>query len=57
MAYMEVIVRASQNYDCLGWIRYDSALPPKASSVVLSGNRRWSVINVDAVHYEVLRKV
>ena len=32
MVYMGTIVRVSQDYDGLGWVRYDSAF-------------RWSVIN------------
>ena len=42
MAYMGTIVRVSQDYEGLGWVRYDSAFRRQAA---LSGNRRWSVIN------------
>ena len=42
MAYMGTIVRVSQDYDGLGWVRYDSAFRRQAA---LSGNKKWSVIN------------
>ena len=42
MAYMGTIVRVSQDYDGLGWVRYDSAFRLQAA---LSGNKKWSVIN------------
>ena len=42
MAYMGTIIRVSQNYEGLVWVRYDSAFRCQAA---LSGNRRWSVIN------------
>ncbi len=42
MAYMGLIVRVSQDYEGLGWVRYDSAFRRQAA---LTGNKRWSVIN------------
>ena len=42
MAYMGTIVRVSQDYEGLGWVRYDLAFRCQAA---LSGNRRWSVTN------------
>ena len=42
MAYTGTIVRVSQDYDGLGWVRYDSAFRRQAA---LSGNKKWSVIN------------
>jgi len=42
MAYMGIITRVSQDYEGLGWVRYDSAFQRQAA---LSGNRKWSVVN------------
>ena len=42
MAYQNLIVRASQDYEGLGWVRYDSAFRRQAA---LTGNKKWSVIN------------
>ena len=41
MAYMGIIVRVSQDYEGLGWVRYVSAFRRQAA---LSGNKKWSVI-------------
>ena len=42
MAYLNLIVRASQDYEGLGWVLYDSAFRRQAA---LTGNKKWSVIN------------
>ena len=42
MAYMGIIVRASQDYAGLGWVRYDSAFRHQAA---FSGNKQWTVVN------------
>ncbi len=42
MAYQATIVRASQDYAGLAWVRYDAACRWQAA---LTGNTRWSVIN------------
>lgn len=42
MAYLSLIVRASQDFEGLGWVRYDSAFRRQAAA---TGNKRWSVIN------------
>ena len=42
MAYLATIVRVSQDYTGLAWVRYDSAFRRQAA---LTGNTRWSVIN------------
>ena len=42
MAYMATIVRVSQDYAGLAWVRYDAAFRRQAA---LTGNTRWSVIN------------
>ena len=42
MAYMGLIIRVSQDYEGLGWVRYDAAFRRQAA---LTGNRRWSTIN------------
>ena len=42
MAYMGIIVRVSQDYEGLGWVRYDSTFRRQAA---LSGNKKWSVVN------------
>ena len=42
MAYMGIIIRVSQDYKGLGWVRYDSAFWRQAA---LSGNRKWSAVN------------
>ena len=39
---MGIIVRVSQDYEGLGWVRYDSAFRRQAA---LSGNKKWSVVN------------
>ncbi len=42
MAYMGLIIRVSQDYEGLGWVRYDSAFRRQAA---LSGNKKWSAVN------------
>jgi len=42
MAYMATIVRVSQDYSGLAWVRYDAAFRRQAA---LTGNTRWSTIN------------
>ena len=42
MAYLNLIVRASQDYEGLGCVRYDSAFRRQAA---LTGNKKWSAIN------------
>ncbi len=42
MAYMATIVRVSQDYTGLAWVRYDAAYRRQAA---LTGNRGWSRIN------------
>ena len=42
MAYMGIILRVSQDYEGLDWVRYDSAFQRQAA---LSGNRKWLVVN------------
>lgn len=42
MAYMAMIVRASQDYDGLAWVRYDAGFRRQAA---MTGNKRWSAIN------------
>lgn len=42
MAYMATIVRVSQDYSGLAWVRYDAAFRRQAA---LTNNSRWSVIN------------
>ena len=42
MAYMGIISRVSQDYEGLGWVRYDSAFRRQAA---LSDNWKWSAVN------------
>ncbi len=42
MAYMAMVVRVSQDYPGLAWVRYDAVFRRQAA---LTGNTRWSVIN------------
>ena len=42
MAYMAAIVRVSQDYAGLAWVRYDAAYRRQAA---LTGNTHWSTIN------------
>ena len=42
MAYMTTIIRASQDYTGLAWVRYDIAFRRQAA---LTGNMRWSMVN------------
>ncbi len=42
MAYQSTIVRVSQDFVGLAWVRYDAAFRRQAA---LTGNTRWSVIN------------
>ena len=42
MAYMNLIVRCSQDYEGLAWVRYDMAFRRQAAA---SGNKRWSEVN------------
>ena len=42
MAYMATIVRVSQDYDGLAWMRYDAAYRRQAA---LTGDTHWSTIN------------
>ena len=42
MSYMSLIIRVSQDYAGLAWVRYDSAFRRQAA---LTGNKRWSVVN------------
>ena len=42
MAYMGLILSVSQDYEGLGWVRYDSAFRRQAA---LTGNKKWSVVN------------
>ena len=42
MAYMGIIIRVSQDYEGLDWVRYDSAFRRQAA---LSGNWKWSAVN------------
>ena len=42
MAYMSTIIRVSQDYTGLAWVRYDAAFRRQAA---LTGNDRWSVVN------------
>ena len=42
MTYQATIMRASQDYAGLAWVRYDAAFRRQAA---LTGNTRWSVIN------------
>ena len=42
MAYMGTIVRVSQDFAGLAWVRYDEAFRRQAA---LTGNTKWSVIN------------
>ena len=42
MAYMSMIIRASQDYTGLAWVRYDAAYRRQAA---LTGTTRWSAIN------------
>ncbi len=42
MAYLSFVVRASQDYEGLSWMRYDSAFRRHA---VATGNKKWSTIN------------
>ncbi len=42
MAYMAMMVRVSQDYPGLAWVRYDAAFRRQAA---LTGNTQWSVIN------------
>ena len=42
MAYQATIVRVSQDYAGLAWVRYDAAFRRQAA---LTGNTQWSVVN------------
>lgn len=42
MAYMVAIIRASEDYSGLAWVRYDAAYRRQAAA---NGNRKWSRIN------------
>ena len=42
MAYLATIVRVSQDYTGLAWVRYDAAFRRQAA---LTGNTKWSAIN------------
>ena len=42
MAYMTTIIRASQDYTGLAWVRYDMAFRRQAA---LTRNMRWSMVN------------
>jgi len=42
LAYMSTVIRVSQDYSGLAWVRYDAAFRRQAA---LTGNTRWSVIN------------
>ena len=42
MAYMATIVRVSQDFSGLAWVRYDAAFRRQAA---LTANERWSIIN------------
>ena len=42
MAYQATIVRVSQEFAGLAWVRYDQAFRRQAA---IQGNRQWSVIN------------
>ncbi len=42
MAYMGFIVRARQDYEGLGWVRYNAAFRRQAA---LTRSKKWSVIN------------
>ena len=42
MAYMSTIVRTSQDFSGLAWVRYDAGFRRQAA---LTGNRLWSQIN------------
>ena len=42
MAYMTLIVRCSQDYAGLAWVRYDMAFRRQAA---IAGNRKWSEVN------------
>ena len=42
MVYLALIVRVSQDFAGLAWVRYDSAFQRQAA---LTGNTRWSAIN------------
>ena len=42
MSYMSLIIRVSQDYSGLAWVRYDAAFRRQAA---LTGNKRWSVVN------------
>ena len=42
MAYMNLIVLCSQDYEGLAWVRYDMAFQRQAAT---SGNKRWSEVN------------
>ena len=42
MAYLATIVRVSQDYSGMAWVRYDAAFRRQAA---LTSNRRWSAIN------------
>ncbi len=43
MAYMALIVRASQDFKDLAWLRYDVGFRRQAA---LTSNRKWSTINI-----------
>ena len=42
MSYMSFIIRVSQDYSGLEWVRYDAAFRRPAA---LTGNKQWSVVN------------
>ena len=42
MAYMSLIIRCSQDYEGLAWVRYDMSFRRQAAA---SGNRNWSEVN------------
>ena len=42
MAYMTLIIRSSQDFEGLAWMRYDSSFRRQAA---LTCNKRWSTIN------------
>ena len=41
MAYMSLIIRCSQDYEGLAWVRYDMSFCRQAAA---SGNRNWSEV-------------
>ncbi len=47
MAYQTTILRVSQDFEGLAWVRYDQVYRRQAA---LTGHSKWSVIKFDGIH-------